>query len=170
MVVPWIPANSFDVRADDSAHARVGRSRVEHPHRAVVAPAEQHGRFRGVPLHGLHLVLVQLPEAAQGALLRVPRQVPELDGAVCAPAGEHLPRSAVPREGEDGVDVVRLARRAVLRLFALFLARACGFWDVRSRLLGVTEDGIGVNGVEKVDGVDLDLWLESADGDVVSET
>ena len=94
MVVPWIPANSFEVRSDDGAHARVGRSRVEHPHRAVVAPAEQHGRFRGVPLHGLHLVLVQLPEAVQGALLRVPRQVPELDGAVCAAVSLALPRTA----------------------------------------------------------------------------
>ena len=112
---------------------------------------------------------MQLPEAAQGALLHVLRQVPELDGVVCTPAGKHLPHSAVPQEGEDGVDVVRLTRRAVLQLFALFLAHAHQFWDVRSCLLGITEDSIGINGVKKVDGVDLDLWLESADGNVVSK-
>ena len=112
---------------------------------------------------------MQLPEAVQGALPHVPQQVPELDGAVCAPTGKHLPHSAVPQEGEDGVDMVCLARCAVLRLFALFLARACQFWDVHDCLLGITEDGIGINGVEKVDGVELDLWLKSADGDVVYE-
>jgi hypothetical protein len=170
VVIPWIPSYGFDVRADDRAHARIRRSRVEHPHRAVVAPAEQHSGIRRVPLHGLHLVLVQLPKAAQGALLRVSRQVPQLDGTVRAPASEHLSRGAVPREGQDGVNVVRLARSAVFRLFALFLTRTCWFWDVRRRLLGVTEDGVGVNGLEKVDGVDLNLWLHGADGDVISET
>ena len=110
---------------------------------------------------------MQLPKAAQGALVRVPQQVPELDGVVCTPTGEHLPHSAAPQEGEDGVDVVRLARCAVLWLFALFLAHACQFWDVCNCLLGITKDGIGINGVEKVDGVDLNLWLKSADGDVV---
>ena len=170
MVVPWIPAYGFDVRTDNSAYTRVGRSRVEHPHRTVVAPAEQHGRFRRVPLYGLHLVLVQLRKAAQGALFRIAREVPQLDGTVRAPAGEHLSRGAVPREGEDGVDVVRLACSAVFRFFALFLARACRFWDVRRRLLRVAEDGIGINGLEKVDGEYLDFWFESADGDVIPET
>ena len=112
---------------------------------------------------------MQLPEAAQGALLCVPQQVPELDSVVCTPTGEHLPHSAVPQEGEDGVDVMRLARCAVLRLFALFLAHAHRFWDVHNCLLGITEDGIGINGVKKADGVDLNLWLESANGDIVYE-
>ena len=96
MVIPWIPAYGFDIRADNRAHTRVWRSRVKHPHRTVVAPAEQHGGLRRVPLHGLYLVLVQLPKATQGSLLRVSRQVPQLDGAVRAPASEHLSCGAVP--------------------------------------------------------------------------
>ena len=76
---------------------------------------------------------------------------------------------AVPREAEDGVDVVRGARRARLGLLALLLARAERDGDVRRGLVRAAEHHVRVHRLDGVERPDLDLGLERADRDEVAE-
>lgn len=176
MRLPRIPAQRFNVRADDCTDTRIRRARVECPDRPVVAPREEHGRLGLVPLYSLHLILVHI-KAPQRALAlasvpiycRVAVQIPKLHRPVRARARKEIAVRAIPREAEHGVDVVRGARGARLRLLALLLARPQGRWDVCGSLVRPSEDHVWVHRLDGVERPNLDLGLERAYSDEVAE-
>lgn len=174
---PRVPSYCLNIAAKHGADTYVGCSRVERPYSAVVRACQQHTRLRRIPLHGLHLVFVHVeaPYRAPRLAIFTPvadrwiaAQIPQLHRAVRASTRKQIPLRAIPAEVEDGVDVVRLLLRAVLRLLFLFLARAERGGYVCFRLVWAAEDARGVHRLERVEVPDLNLGIEGADGDVVA--
>lgn len=172
---PWIPSDGLDVRPNDRYNTRIGCSRVERPDRTVVAPREKHRRLHTIPLHGLHLILMNIktPQRTTLASLTthrgIARQIPQLDRAVRRRGRQEVAMRPVPREREDRVDVVRSGGRAVLCFLALLFAGPGGHGDVCGGFVRSPEDHVWVHGFHRVQRPYLNFRLECAYGNIIPE-
>ena len=91
MRLPRIPSERLHVRAEHGTYPRIGRSRIEHANRPIIATRKQHSRLLLVPLHRLHLVLVHVEAPYRNGAFtapvrirrRCPTEIPQLDGPIC---------------------------------------------------------------------------------------
>ena len=177
VVLPWVPSERFDVAPYCGADAACGCAGIKRSYGPVVATCEQHRWFGRVPLHGLHLVFVDV-EASYGARFVISTlavrngaaaQIPQFDCSICARACEEVALSFVPAEAENGVDVVPFLRSTMFRLFSLLFSRPDGSWDVRFCGFRSAQDRCGVHGLQNVQRPDFNFRIERSDGNVVPE-
>ncbi len=92
---------------------RSGQQQQTHQcHGFVKAAGEEDGRLGRVPHHGLHFACVVRQRVLAGAR----HDVPHLDAAIGAAAGQHIAEVPVPRQAQHRVRVAALAQRPLLLL------------------------------------------------------
>ena len=177
MRLPRIPSERLHVRAKHHTHPCIRRSRIKHAHRPIITARKEHGRLLLIPLHRLHLVLVDAKTPYRSRTLAIPvrirrrcaTEIPQLDSPIGGRGRKHLPVRFIPRKTEHCVDMVRVRRRPRFHLFALLFPSAS--WDgyMRGRFVGSSKDHVGVHTLDHVQRPYLDLWVERPDSNIVAE-